>query len=129
MSLLKCLLVAVAVAVAGSFSLAEARECKVKKGSHVWKHAGGTFRRIKGTLNWEEANEKGEGHTVFTEVTRENDNLVIRNEERGVNILLRNDMAGIQNKGQNGYQQLYAGSWLKTVDCTEAAEGKRKKKK
>lgn len=110
---------------------AEARECKVKKGSHVWKHGGGTFRRIKGTLTWEEANEKGEVQGTFQEFAREHEGIILRHEERGVNILLRNDMAAIQNKGQRNYQQLYGGSWLKTVDCTEPKnkEGGEKKKK
>ena len=101
-----------------STSFSEAKLCKLRKGHSVWRHAGGTFRRVRGTLLWEETNDKGEKQSVFEEKSRDGGGLIIYSPEREISILLRDDLAGIQNKGQHGFQQLYQGSWAKLVDCT-----------
>ena len=111
-------LLLVVVSMCLSSTMADAKDCKLKKGHSVWRHGGGTFRRVKGTLLWEETNEKGEKQSVFEEKSREGGGLIIHNAEREISILLRDDLAGIQNKGQHGFQQLYQGSWAKLVDCT-----------
>eukprot|EP00758_Cryptobia_borreli_P007958 Tbor_TRINITY_DN5346_c3_g3::TRINITY_DN5346_c3_g3_i1::g.4190::m.4190 len=94
------------------------KDCIMKKGTSVWRHAEGTFQREKGTLKWTETNNKGEVQSIFVEVTREKGMLVLRNDERGVAIILKDDVAGIQNKGEQTFQKLYQGTWAKLVDCT-----------
>ena len=98
----------------------EAKDCKVLNKHLVWKHAGGTFRKIRGTNMWVEYNKEGQEGARFSEKMVEGEQVVITDAKRGVSILLRGDLAGIQNKGeQEGqFQQLYGGGWTKTVDCT-----------
>ena len=97
---------------------ADAKDCKILNKHLVWKHAGGTFRKLRGTNTWVEYNKEGNEGSRFSEKMVEGDQVVIHDPARELSILLRGDLAGIQNKGEQNYQQLYAGGWTRTVDCT-----------
>jgi hypothetical protein len=98
---------------------AGAKECKLKKSKTAWKHQGGSFRKEGGgSLNWIEYDGEGKPGSTFVEELREGDQVVIRNDERSIAILLRGDLAGIRNKGEHNFQQLYQGHWMQVADCT-----------
>lgn len=111
------LLAAIAV-VALLAVLADAKDCKLLNMNLVWKHGGGSFRKLRGTNTWVEYSKDGHEGTRFSEKLVEGDQVVIYDPTRELSILLRGDLAGIQNKGEQNFQQLYGGGWTKTVDCT-----------
>mmetsp|Transcript_80259 Transcript_80259/g.93722 ORF Transcript_80259/g.93722 Transcript_80259/m.93722 type:complete len:123 (+) Transcript_80259:73-441(+) len=98
----------------------DGRTCKVGKSHSAWKHGGGTFRKTApGSLEWIEYDGNGVAGSSFMEELKEGDQIVITNAERGISILLRNDLAGIRNKGEHNFQQLYQGGWMRVADCTK----------
>jgi hypothetical protein len=97
---------------------AHARNCRTLKAKNAWKHQGGTFRKLPRTLTWVEYDGKGIATSEFTEELREGDQVVITSQSRGISLLLRGDLAGIRNRGEQNFQQLYQGHWMKMVDCT-----------
>ena len=95
-----------------------AKECRSGADRMVWKHEKGTFKNIPGTKNWQEHNNDGTLGSLFRQIHQEGTSIVIRNDEREVELLLRDDLCGIKNKGEGQFQQLYPGGWVKIVDCT-----------
>lgn len=93
--------------------------CRTLKARTAWKHAGGTFRKVLRTTSWIEYDNKGNAGSEFLEELKEGEQLVITNEARGISILLRSDLAGIRQRGEHNFQQLYGGGWMKMVDCTQ----------
>ena len=113
------MLICALVLLACSFFLtADARTCRTLKAKNAWKHQGGTFRKVPRTLIWMEYDNKGIATSEFHEEMREGDQVVITSEARGISLLLRGDLAGIRNRGEHNFQQLYQGHWMKMVDCT-----------
>eukprot|EP00759_Apiculatamorpha_spiralis_P015398 PhF_6_TR22051/c0_g1_i1/m.31297 len=100
------------------FALTEAKKCSVSSDPRVWAHDKGQFRHVRGTNKWVEMNDKNEVVSTFLEEQRAGSQIVIGSTEREISILLQSDLAGIRNKGQHNFQQLYGGSWLKIADCT-----------
>lgn len=98
-------------------SQARANDCRPSS-SYIWKHNGGTFRKIVGSPTWVEYNANGEPGAKFQQIQEENEQIIILDPERNVQILLRHDLAGIKNADQQQFNQLYQGSFLKTYDCT-----------
>lgn len=99
--------------------LISSKACRVTKSNSAWKHAGGSFRRkSSGSLEWIEYDGEGKAQSEFVEETREGDQLVITSHQRGISILLRHDLAGIRNRGEHQFQQLYQGHWMRVADCT-----------
>ena len=101
---------------------AEAKLCRESPSSSVWKHEKGSFKRV-GPKQWKEFNDKNVPNAeTFTEVLREGSSIVIGDAKRGVEILLKEDIAGIKQRGDGqaagNFQQLYKGSFLRVVDCT-----------
>ena len=96
----------------------DGRTCRTLKAKNAWKHQGGTFRKVPRTLTWTEYDNKGIALSEFTEEMREGEQVVITSEARGISLLLRGDLAGIRNRGEQNFQQLYQGHWMKMVDCT-----------
>jgi hypothetical protein len=115
--------------VLGTSTRVEANLCKVGKSNAAWKHNGGIFRR-KGlkSIEWTEYDNDGKPGSDFVEETREGDQIVITNHARGISILLRHDLAGIRNRGEQQFQQLYQGGWLKVADCTKDVKGTKDEK-
>ena len=101
---------------------AAAKQCRPSSESHsVWKHEGGMFKRQPNGKDWVEYNKEGEPGSTFTEKMKEGaSTIVIHDNDREIDILLRDDLAGLRNKdGEEGkFQQLYQGSWMKVLDCT-----------
>lgn len=95
-----------------------AKPCRLDSSSQVWKHNKGSFKRQKGTTNWVEHDENGAPGSKFVQTQTEGSSIVIFDKEREVSILLREDLAGIRGKGEGQFQQLYQGSFVKSVDCT-----------
>jgi hypothetical protein len=97
-----------------------AKECRIDATSTVWKHAKGSFKKTRGTNEWVEYNENGEAGAKFVHQMTEGSSIVVLDKDRDVSVLLRDDLAGIRNNknGEHQFQQLYQGSWVKTVDCT-----------
>lgn len=116
----KYVVVAAILAIVLCTVTVDANLCKVGKSNSAWKHNGGIFRR-KGpkSIEWVEYDNDGKAGSDFVEETREGDQLVIGNQERGISILLRHDLAGIRNRGEHQFQQLYQGGWMKVADCTK----------
>ncbi|CUG90241.1 membrane-associated protein, putative [Bodo saltans] len=123
------LVAALLLAVLGTPTSVDANLCKVGKSNSAWKHGGGIFRR-KGpkSIEWTEYDNDGKAGSDFVEETREGDQLVITNQVRGISILLRHDLAGIRNRGEQQFQQLYQGGWMKVADCTKDAKGAKEEK-
>ena len=95
-----------------------AKECKPGPDRHVWKHEKGSFRKQPNGRDWQEVNNDGTLGSLFRQIHQEGTAVVIRNDEREVELLLRDDLCGIKNKGEQQFQQLYGGSWVRIVDCT-----------
>lgn len=111
--------IAAAILLIALASIVEAKDCRITNAVSAWKHGGGSFKREGNTKNWVEYNDKGIPGTRFEESQREGPStLVLFDPKREIHILLRDDLAGIRNKGEHQFQQLYQGHWLKTVDCT-----------
>ena len=96
----------------------ECKRCSVTSDPRVWVHDNGQFRHLKNTNKWVEMNDKNEVVSTFEEEQRVDMQIVIGSREREVSILLQGDLAGIRNKGQQNFQQLYGGGWVKVADCT-----------
>lgn len=109
---LRCFAIFVLVA------LCVGKECRPGPERQVWKHEKGTFKSVAGTKQWQEYNSDGTLGTLFRQIHQEGTAIVIRNDEREIELLLRDDLCGIKNKGESQFQQLYSGGWLKIVDCT-----------
>ena len=118
------LVLVAAVLLAVLPAAADARDCKMGKSGHVWKHEKGTFKRVLGTKTWHEYNENNEKGGEFKQTLIEGSSYVLHNKDRNVDVLLREDLAGIRNKGEQQFQQLYGGSFVKTVDCTGRGDKK-----
>ncbi|PWU91430.1 hypothetical protein C4B63_43g1033c [Trypanosoma cruzi] len=101
-----------------SISPVEAKECVVKKGMRAWKYDRGSFLRDGQSITWHEVNEKGERLATFTELTRQEGQLLLHDEKRNMDLLLRSDLCAVRHKGEENFRQLYAGKFMKTVDCT-----------
>jgi hypothetical protein len=84
----------------------------------VWKHAQGSFKKMPNGRDWQEVNNDGTLGSSFRQIHEEGSSIVIRNDEREVELLLRDDLCGIKNKGESQFQQLYPGSWIQILDCT-----------
>lgn len=119
------LLVVVAV-LALSPSATDAHMCKQSSQAAMWKHGGGSFKKIPGTIKWREYNAKNEPNSdIFEEVLKEGSAIVIHDKKRNVKILLKDDVAGIQHSaqiesGSGNFDKLYGGSFVTVMDCTGA---------
>lgn len=109
---------ALCVAVVLCVALVAAKECRAGAARQVWKHSKGSFKHVPGTNDWQEVNEDGSLGSLFRQVLTEGTSIVIRNDDRKIELLLRDDLAGIKNEGEQQFQQLYGGGWLSIVDCT-----------
>merc|ERR1711991_720670 len=87
-------------------------------GRAVWRHEKGSFKRLPNGRDWQEMNADGTTGSLFRQVHQEGTAIVIRNDEREIELLLRDDVCGIKNKGEQQFQQLYPGGWARIVDCT-----------
>jgi hypothetical protein len=110
-----CALLAVALLPAG----AAAKECQMGRSGDFWKHEKGSFKRVRGTKTWHEYNAENEKGGEFKQIQTEGTAFVLHSKDRNVDILLREDLAGIRNKGEQQFNQLYGGAFLKSVDCTK----------
>eukprot|EP00008_Paramoeba_atlantica_P015169 CAMPEP_0201495002 /NCGR_PEP_ID=MMETSP0151_2-20130828/51399_1 /ASSEMBLY_ACC=CAM_ASM_000257 /TAXON_ID=200890 /ORGANISM="Paramoeba atlantica, Strain 621/1 / CCAP 1560/9" /LENGTH=103 /DNA_ID=CAMNT_0047883687 /DNA_START=44 /DNA_END=355 /DNA_ORIENTATION=- len=96
-----------------------AATCTLRNEPRLWQHDKGEFRRSRGKSNsWEEINEEGQITSRFTQQQLSGRQVILRNNERDITLVLTEEMAGIRGKGQEQFQQLYAGSWVKIADCT-----------
>ncbi|ORC89547.1 uncharacterized protein TM35_000123220 [Trypanosoma theileri] len=116
--LLLLLLVVLFADESGISSRVLAKECSVKQGMRAWKHDGGMFLREGTTLIWHEMDKKGTRIAAFTEEMRQDGQVILRDEKRDMQILLRSDLCAMRHGNQEEFHQLYAGQFLKTVDCT-----------
>lgn len=99
-------------------SLTEAKRCSVSSEPRVWVHDNGQFRHIRGTNKWVEMNDKNEEIWTFEEEQKHGEQVIVHSKERELSILLQGDLAAIRPKGQQNFQQLYGGQWVKVADCT-----------
>ncbi len=112
-------LLAVLVALVVVLSLGAAgKECRPGPERAVWRHEKGSFKRLPNGRDWQEMNADGTTGSLFRQVHQEGTAIVIRNDEREIELLLRDDVCGIKNKGEQQFQQLYPGGWARIVDCT-----------
>ncbi|KEG09910.1 hypothetical protein DQ04_04451010 [Trypanosoma grayi] len=84
----------------------------------AWKHDGGSFLRDGTSLTWHEVDNSGSRIASFTEHSRQEGQVVLFDERRNMHLLLRSDLCAVRNNGEQNFRQLYAGKFLKTVDCT-----------
>lgn len=109
--------------VAVSIIFVDAKMCRESKSSSIWKHAGGSFKKV-GPNTWKEFNDKNiPTPDVFEQVLTEGTAVVIHDKRRDLQILLKDDVAGVKNseairRNDPNFQQLYAGSFIKVMDCT-----------
>ena len=94
------------------------KECKPGPERQVWTHENGSFRKQPNGRDWQEMNNDGTLGSLFRQIHQEGTSIVIRNDEREIELLLRDDLCGIKNKGEEQFQQLYGGGWVRIVDCT-----------
>lgn len=99
-------------------TVAWAKECRAGAEREVWRHEKGSFKRMPNGRDWQEVNTDGTLGSLFHQVHTEGTAVVIRNDERKIELLLRDDLCGIKNEGEQQFQQLYGGGWAKIVDCT-----------
>ncbi|KAH9597611.1 hypothetical protein LSM04_004777 [Trypanosoma melophagium] len=101
-----------------AISTVMAKECDLKQGMRAWKHDGGMFLRDGNSVTWHEMDSKGTSIAVFTEQTRQDGQIILFDEKRNMQLLLRSDLCAVRQGDQEDFHQLYAGHFLKTVDCT-----------
>jgi hypothetical protein len=103
---------------------ADARLCVPSKTATMWRHGGGTFKRTPGSAaEWREySKENVPNDSKFRQVHVEGTSIIIQDDERNVQVLLREDLAGIRNVGEPQFQQLYQGEFVKVVDCTGSGQ-------
>lgn len=113
------LLMAVALATTAS-----AKNCEAKNTLSAWKHGGGMFRRmpnpeVKGTFVWKEFDNNWNVQATFHETSKEwqQQQVILEDKSRGVSILLRADVCGIKQSGDQQFQKLYSGGWVRVIDC------------
>ncbi|RNF08496.1 hypothetical protein TraAM80_02722 [Trypanosoma rangeli] len=104
--------------LAASVCTVEAKECTVKKGMRAWKYDGGSFLRDGQSITWHEMDKKGVRLASFTEVTRQEGQVLLHDAKRNMDLLLRSDLCAVRHSGEENFRQLYAGKFMKTVDCT-----------
>jgi len=114
------LLALIAVAIGCCMRDANAKLCVESLSSAIWKHNDGSFKKV-GPKTWREFNGKNEPNAeTFEEVLKEGTSIVIHDKARDVQVLLKEDVAGIKQGGDIGgnFNQLYQGGFLKVMDCT-----------
>ena len=117
------ILVVVVATTMSSSSLVSAKLCKESRSSSIWKHEKGSFKKV-GPKVWKEFNDKNiPSPDEFEQVLTEGTAVVIHDKKRDVQILLKDDVAGIKNadairRGDPNFNQLYSGSFIKVMDCT-----------
>ncbi len=113
----------VLTSMSSSFNVVDAKLCKESRSSSVWKHEKGSFKKIGGKL-WKEFNDKNiPSSDTFEQVLTEGTAVVLHDKKRDVQILLKDDVAGIKNsdaikRGDQNFNQLYSGHFIKVMDCT-----------
>ncbi|KAG5505784.1 hypothetical protein JKF63_05120 [Porcisia hertigi] len=128
------LIVMVVVCVSeSSFSVAHAKDCITRGPEHmsVWKHKEGSFQcnncigaesaalhSRAARRRWTEYDKDRHAVNTFLEGHRDNAQVVLEDDKRGVSILLRHDLSGIRNEGEQSFRQLYQGTFISVVDCT-----------
>ena len=106
-----------------SSSLVSAKLCKESRSSSIWKHEKGSFKKV-GPKTWKEFNDKNiPSPDEFEQVLTEGTAVVIHDKKRNVQILLKDDVAGIKNaeairRNDPNFNQLYSGHFIKVMDCT-----------
>ncbi|KAK7194923.1 hypothetical protein NESM_000414500 [Novymonas esmeraldas] len=130
--LLPLLLAALCLA-AVPLSVAHAKDCATRASTSMiaWRHDQGSFqcdncvgaqasRVVSGAVprQWTEYNKERRVLNVFVEEHRDGAQLVLRDDARGVSILLRNDLCGVRTEAEQNFRQLYGGTFMSVVDCT-----------
>lgn len=125
MALLCCLVIS-AVRVS-------AKDCATRDASAMlaWKHEQGSFQCVNclgagsgavkaGAMRrqWKEFDRDRRLLNTFTEEMRDGTQLVLRDEERDMAILLRSDLCGVRTGAEQNFRQLYGGTFMTIVDCT-----------
>lgn len=124
-----------------SYVYVSSKECNAVEDLSIWKHAGGVYRRFSPPHSssflkmaqsqknsnaissnkaiWQEVQSNGEVIAYFEELQKDTlDNIVVLGDvNRGLQVLLRRDLAAAKMDKDKEFQQLYAGGWLKVGHC------------
>lgn len=130
---LLCVALLALVALLVTAPAATARDCEARNPLTAWKHRDGSFRRVSNvegwragpnspqpTFVWKEYDNSQAEQCTFVEVNRDfaNGQIMIEDPKRGMQLLLRGDLSAHKSTGDQQFQKLYSGGWMRVIDCS-----------
>ncbi|KAG5479471.1 hypothetical protein LSCM1_04735 [Leishmania martiniquensis] len=125
--------VLLALCIAASpFAEVHAKDCITRASSSMiaWKFNEGTFmcdncigvdmltsKNVAFHRRWTEYDSHHHAVNSFVEEHRDDNQIVLHDESRGISILLRHQVSGIRTEGEKDFNQLHSGGFISVVDC------------